>query len=167
MLIQKSEYRPGQIGALMDEYERASNEFLLLIEKISEDQFISILDDKTNDEHCRSVQTIVSHVINSGYTYADYLRGYLFLKSSRPGWKLLAKKEFSYQLREMLQYTSDTLRENWEMTDDEVQKANIHSRWGSVYDIEQLLEHAIVHILRHRRQIEKFIAADKISITKE
>ena len=25
------------------------------------------------------------------------------------------------------------------------------------YDAEQLLEHAIVHILRHRRQIEKFM----------
>ncbi|AIJ37733.1 hypothetical protein [Flavobacterium psychrophilum] len=29
--------------------------------------------------------------------------------------------------------------------------------WGEQYDIEQLLEHAIVHILRHRRQIENFI----------
>ena len=27
---------------------------------------------------------------------------------------------------------------------------------GQSYDAEQLLEHAIVHILRHRRQIEKF-----------
>jgi len=29
-------------------------------------------------------------------------------------------------------------------------------RWGQKYDPEQLLEHAIVHILRHRRQIERF-----------
>ena len=29
--------------------------------------------------------------------------------------------------------------------------------WGQQYDIEQLLEHAIVHIFRHRRQIENFI----------
>jgi DNA polymerase III delta prime subunit len=28
--------------------------------------------------------------------------------------------------------------------------------WGQLYDIEQMMEHAIVHILRHRRQIEKF-----------
>ena len=27
---------------------------------------------------------------------------------------------------------------------------------GQVYNIEQIAEHAIVHILRHRRQIEKF-----------
>lgn len=32
----------------------------------------------------------------------------------------------------------------------------IVTSWGQVYDIEQITEHAIVHILRHRRQIEKF-----------
>jgi len=37
-------------------------------------------------------------------------------------------------------------------------------RWGPQYDLEQLLEHAVVHILRHRRQIEKFAAKEKIFI---
>ncbi|MGY0037018.1 hypothetical protein [Pedobacter sp. NJ-S-72] len=32
----------------------------------------------------------------------------------------------------------------------------IMTGWGQLYDIEQLMEHAIVHILRHRRQIERF-----------
>ncbi len=32
----------------------------------------------------------------------------------------------------------------------------IKTYWGQVYDIEQLTEHAIVHVMRHRRQIEKF-----------
>ncbi|HEY5122872.1 MAG TPA: hypothetical protein VIK14_03975, partial [Ignavibacteria bacterium] len=38
---------------------------------------------------------------------------------------------------------------------DNSKKMNVG--WGQQYDIEQLLEHAIVHILRHRRQIENFI----------
>jgi hypothetical protein len=29
--------------------------------------------------------------------------------------------------------------------------------WGQSYDVEQLFEHAIVHILRHRTQIERFL----------
>jgi hypothetical protein len=33
----------------------------------------------------------------------------------------------------------------------------IPARWGPVYDLEQLLEHMIVHVLRHRRQIERFL----------
>jgi hypothetical protein len=30
------------------------------------------------------------------------------------------------------------------------------TNWQQFYDMEQLMEHAIVHILRHRRQIEGF-----------
>jgi hypothetical protein len=30
-------------------------------------------------------------------------------------------------------------------------------------NLEQLLEHAIVHLLRHRRQIEKFLLQDEIA----
>jgi hypothetical protein len=43
------------------------------------------------------------------------------------------------------------------MTDEEISATVINSGWGVTYDAEQLLEHAIVHVLRHRRQIEKFI----------
>ena len=32
----------------------------------------------------------------------------------------------------------------------------ILTKWNQQYDVEQLFEHAIVHILKHRRQIEKF-----------
>ena len=35
----------------------------------------------------------------------------------------------------------------------------IITSWGQRYDIDQLLEHAIVHVLKHRRQIERFIAS--------
>ena len=33
--------------------------------------------------------------------------------------------------------------------------------WWQKYDVEQLYEHAIVHILRHWRQIEKIKLANK------
>lgn len=34
------------------------------------------------------------------------------------------------------------------------QAKKINTKWGQQYDVEQMLEHAIVHILRHRRQIK-------------
>ena len=43
------------------------------------------------------------------------------------------------------------------MTDKEIENIIMLSPWGVTYNLEQLLEHAIVHILRHRRQIEKFM----------
>ena len=30
------------------------------------------------------------------------------------------------------------------------------NHWSGRYDVEQLMQHAIVHVLRHRRQIERF-----------
>jgi hypothetical protein len=57
----------------------------------------------------------------------------------------------------MLAYTVETLEGRWEYSDEQVSAVCINSRWGVQYDMEQMLEHAIVHILRHRRQIERFL----------
>lgn len=31
--------------------------------------------------------------------------------------------------------------------------------WGQIYDAEQMAEHAVVHVLKHIRQIEKLLNA--------
>ncbi len=41
----------------------------------------------------------------------------------------------------------------------------IKTGWGQLYDIEQMMEHAIVHILRHKKQIEK-IKGDELNKAK-
>ena len=160
----KTNYRKGGIGAVMDEYEKAAAELENLIKNISESDFIKIVDTETNDEDCRSVQTIVSHVTNSGYGYANYIRDWFSIPKNSPDRKLLSKDEFFIRFKDMLAYTSETLEGKWEYSDDDIQKVKMIVRWGPHYDLEQLLEHAVVHILRHRRQIEKFVAAGKINI---
>lgn len=160
----KTNYRKGGIGAVMDEYERAASEFKNLIRNISDSDFVNIVDRETKDEDCRSVQTIVSHVTNSGFGYANYIRDWFGIPISSPERKLLARDEFNSRFNDMLAYTSDTLEGKWEFTDDEIQKVKMIVRWGPQYDLEQLLEHAVLHIMRHRRQIEKFAAFGKISL---
>jgi len=155
-------YRKGGIGAVMDEYERAAAELKNLIARISESDFIKIVDAETKDEDCRSVQTIVSHVTNSGFGYANYIREWFSIPKNSPERRMLLHKDFPIEFDKMLVYTSETLEGKWEYSDDEIQKVKMVVRWGPKYDLEQLLEHAIVHILRHRRQIEKFIASDLI-----
>jgi hypothetical protein len=161
----KKNYRKGGIGAVMDEYERAAAEFKNVIGNISESDFVKIVDTETKDEDCRSVQTIVSHVTNSGYGYANYIRDWFSIPKTSPERKLLSKDEFLLRFEQMLAYTSETLDGKFEYSDEEVMKVKMIVRWGSQYDLEQLLEHAVVHILRHRRQIEKFAANDKIIIS--
>ena len=158
-------YRKGAIGAVMDEYERAAKELKNLVGNISETDFVKIVDAETKDDDCRSVQTIISHVINSGFGYANYIREWYSIPKSSPERRLILQEDFSAELDKMLAYTSETLEGKWEYSDDEIQKVKMIVRWGPQYDLEQLLEHAIVHILRHRRQIEKFAGAEKISIS--
>jgi uncharacterized damage-inducible protein DinB len=156
-------YRKGPVGALMDEYERAATELRRLVEQISEDDFVRIVDSQTKDDNCRSLQTIMSHVVSAGYSYADYIRALFSIPSTRPAKQLLSHQESLAQFDVMLGYTVETLEGRWEMTDEEIMVTVINSVWGTKYDVEQLLEHAIVHILRHRRQIEKFIGQGMIA----
>jgi uncharacterized damage-inducible protein DinB len=160
----RKNYRNGAIGALMDEYERAASELRGLVEQIPEDDFVRVIDSQTNNDDCRSVQTIMSHVVRAEYSYADYMREQFSLASTRPQHKLLSRQESLQQLDAALEYTAQTLEGKWEMSGEEISGTVIHSRWGVVYNVEELLEHAIVHILRHRRQIEKFIWQGKISV---
>lgn len=160
----KQKYRKGGIGALMDEYERAASEFKNLIDQISESDYLMIVDNETKDDDCRSVQTIVSHMVNSGYNYANYIRDWFSIPKNSPERRMLKQKDFLNEFDKMLTYTSETLEGKWEYSDDEIQKVKMVVRWGPQYDLEQLLEHAIVHLLRHRRQIEKIIGSGKIRL---
>ena len=160
----RKSYRKGAIGALMDEYERAASELKLLVEQIPEDDFNRVVDSQTKDEDCRSVQTIMSHVVRAGYGYADYIREQFSIPSTRPQATLLSLEESLEQLDAALRYTAQTLEGRWEMSDKEISATVINSRWGVIYNVEGLLEHAVVHILRHRRQIEKFISQGMITV---
>ena len=141
----------------MDEYERAAAELKRLVNQISEDDFVRVVDSQTKDEDCRSVQAIMFHVVRAAYGYADYIREQFSIASTRPEHKPFTQQEAEAQLDAALEYTVQTLEGRWEMSDKEITATVIKSRWGAVYDVDGLLEHAVMHILRHRRQIEKFI----------
>lgn len=157
-------YRSGAIGALMDEYERAASDLKGLVEQIPDDEFTRVVDTQTQDEDCRSAQTIMSHVVRAAYGYADYIREQLSIESSRPQPRLLTRRESLEQLEAALEYTVQTLDGRWEMSAEEISGVVIKTRWGPVYDAEGLMEHAIVHLLRHRRQLEKFIWQGRITL---
>jgi uncharacterized damage-inducible protein DinB len=159
----KKAYRKGALGAMMDECERAASELRHLVEQIPEEEFVRIVDPQTRDENCRSIQTIMAHVVSSGYGYADRIRRSFSIATTSPPERLLSRQEAVAQLVSMLEYTAQTLEGRWEMADEEIESITLQTGWGVTYNLEQLLEHAIVHILRHRRQIEKFMLQGKIA----
>lgn len=150
--------RKGAIGAILDEYSKAITELQQVITNVSTSDLSSIIDNTTTNPDCKSIQTILTHVVSSGFSYAIYI---LELKntSSRTRQRntRASASEYIIDLDHVLEFTSETFSnfkdEDLEELDD---SKKIKTRWGQLYDIEQLMEHAIVHILRHRRQIEQF-----------
>ena len=63
-------YRQGAVGALLDIYEQAISDFKKTIEDIPDSVLTTSTDTQTTDENCKSVQTILSHVVHAGYGYA-------------------------------------------------------------------------------------------------
>lgn len=155
----KGEYRNnGAIGAILDEYEKSLNELIVTIEDISTNQLIKVVDHETIDEDCKSIQNILAHIVQSGYTYVVEIRKWLgeeiqyedkILLSSTDAYINALKRMFKFNEQLFEDYPNLKLCEY-----DSDKKINV--RWRQKYDVEQLFEHAIVHILRHRRQIERF-----------
>jgi hypothetical protein len=150
-------YRQGAVGALMDEYERAVAELLSILDGITDEEYERIRDTKTEDEDCRSIQTILTHVIRAGYGYAGYMRTAWGTEPVIRWSETISRAQVPAEVRKMLDYTIETLEGKWAMSEQEATDTKMRVRWGPVYDFEQLFEHAIVHVLRHRRQIERFL----------
>ena len=149
----------GAIGALLDEYERAIKDLKNVLNTVTDTELITIIDTQTDDEDCRSIQTIMAHVVRSGYGYAITVRNHegeklayrkrVYLKTATEFCNAL-DKVFAFNVLLFDDYPNVKLEEY-----DTAKKMRVS--WGQLYDVEQIFEHAIVHILRHRRQIERFL----------
>ncbi|MBI2419659.1 MAG: DinB family protein [Ignavibacteriales bacterium] len=151
-------FRTGAIGALLDEYERAAEELKNVLLHVSEKHFTAVVDTVTQDPDCRSIQTIMNHVVRSGYGYANYIRQHLGDPwiERKEDYELVSPELASNELSKMFAYMVDTFTGKTDAIFENPEQNIIKVRWGQSYDPEQLIEHAIVHVLRHRRQIEKF-----------
>ncbi|MCF6405296.1 DinB family protein [Chitinophaga filiformis] len=151
-------YRQGAKGALLDEYEKAITELKNVIAPISDEDLATVADPLTADENCRSIQTILSHVVSAAYSYTIYIMHHYGYQMVRPEETFhTTVKEYIRDLTEAFHFTETVFRDIKDSELEEFeQEKKIATSWGQVYDIEQIMEHAIVHILRHRRQIERY-----------
>lgn len=150
--------RLGAKGAILDVYEDAIQELRQAIEYLSDEVLLTVLEPDSKDKDCRSIQTILGHVVGSAYSYAIYVQALKGVESARPGVRL--RTAVSAYLRDLDDVFSFTLKVFEDLNDQDLEEfeeeKKIHTRWEQRYDIEQMMEHAIVHVLRHTRQIEKF-----------
>lgn len=150
-------YRPGPVGSLADVYETTLTDFKRFLSEIPEDRFSEILNPSV-EEDFRSVKNIVAHVIRSGYVYADHVRRRFGEESARHVVTVDTAAAGIAELDRMFRYTLDSLEKKWHLTDDDLLNTVIKTSW-TTYDLEALLEHAVVHVMRHQRQIDKLLNA--------
>lgn len=150
-------FRQGAVGALLDEYERAILDLQKVIANISDHELTIVIDSRTTDINCRSIQAILSHVVSSGCNYAINIQDLRGHYTMRPDKKYhLTVQEYIQDLTNIFSFAESILQNIQDRELEQFDNAlKIMTSWGQLYDIEQMMEHAIVHILRHRRQIEK------------
>ena len=157
MLLKKSleDYRKGAIGSILDEYEKALSELKFIIQNVSEINYSCVIQGES--EHCHSIEVIMNHVVRAGYGYSKYIRDALLMSVNPIEERRIQQTQIQHETDQMFAYTCEIFEGERQITDDEMENIHFKTRWSESYNIDQLLEHAIVHILRHRRQIEKFI----------
>ena len=146
----------GAIAALLAEYKKAIDELIEVISPITRAQLLKTIEPKSSNPDCISIQTILTHVTAAVFSYAVYIENSIGLETERP--ERLAFEEvtpYINRLNEAFAYNETLFIKYPDIALEEFDQAKkINTRWGQQYDVEQMLEHAIVHILRHRRQIK-------------
>jgi len=149
----------GAKKALLAEYRKALDELISVISPLTTDELIRIIDSNSDDPDAKSVQAILSHVYSSVYSYSIYIENGIGINTIRPQREIFDDvQSYIQKLNQGFEYCEQVFTNHPQIILEQTEPSKkINTRWGQQYDVEQLMEHAIVHILRHRRQIENII----------
>jgi hypothetical protein len=121
--------------------------------------------DMERPTHAGAKETIfteaVRHPLSAGFGYLGWIRHVRNLPDTRPPFTPAQVREFTD--REQVLDALPALRADMEATLGRITEGMLGDRshlasWGEAYSVEQILEHGIVHLLRHRLQIERYLA---------
>jgi hypothetical protein len=148
----------GPFGALMDEYARAAEDFCRVVEHFDLERFDA--ERPSNDPSTVSARAICLHVIGAAHRYAHYIRkaravDFVDRFEADPA-RLASPRDVRALLAEGILLTEETVEPLLKATEQEIQAVSFTVRWGPRYDPEMILEHAVCHLLRHRRQLERW-----------
>jgi len=145
----------GPLRAILDEYARAIRDLEIVVRPISIGRYRAAT--APDDKEYPNIATIMMHVIGAAHVYVDYISDALsgtdrgrrrrINDFETPRIAMASVWEAFGRMVEVLGRISA-------YSDEELERLQFVTRWNQRYDLEQMLEHAIVHILRHRRQIE-------------
>lgn len=146
----------GAVDALLEEWDRGRLEIVALLPRIRDAE---LEQGDALDETCP--RGILIHVLRSSYTYASWTCDVLGFAAPQ---RTIDPKTIAG--RDAFQRAFAAVHEFFTRALDPLTDAHLdptpgtpppkfRARWGEDYSVEQMLEHAICHNLRHRRQLSR------------
>ena len=155
---QLPEYRYNGARSLIILHEKYINEFF---ETWKEAKRLNIILPKTEDTDYKSLETLLKHVLRSSGGYITWICEKLSL--SNPNINETPKiEEIEEKAEEYIIY----LLGKWKTPLANVKENDFHtpaykSNWGSHYCLDAMLEHAVMHPIRHTFQLQTLISSKK------
>ena len=143
-------YPAGTLGTLMEIYQQAVDDFVAYLRARSPAEILASAE--FNGQTIR-ITGILKHVAHAGFEYANDARrglGKPLAAASAPSDPIEAIVSIIPQMAEALEGV-------WHLTDPEIGKILIDEPWDVRYTLEQIIEHAIVHIPWHKRQCRRVL----------
>jgi uncharacterized damage-inducible protein DinB len=113
---------------------------------------------ETSDPSYKSANHLGGHVFRAARNYLTWIGECV----KRPVTDLDPDTDLVHIARKGRPFVDEVLaawRRHLSMLEDsELAPTTYKSRWGEDYNIEQMLEHAVVHSMRHRIQLERLVA---------
>ncbi len=154
-MAEPTEYRYGGTRALVILHERQLRKFLVVWRRARK---AGVALPETDDPHYASMETLLAHVLGCARHYMVWMCQVLELPDPgirpEPATEVVANEAESYL---------EHVVERWHaplaaLTEEQAYRPSHNTKWGVEYSIDSMLEHAVMHPLRHRFQLEELIA---------
>ena len=147
-------YRSRAVRALVLLHDEHVRRFLVVWKQA---QAASVVLPKTDDPAYASLETLLRHVLNGARGYMVWICEVLELpdpKIERPPELAAFAREADSYVEHLLEQWQTPLRD---VGDDRLERPEYPSRWQTRYCIDAMLEHAVMHPIRHAFQLEELM----------
>ena len=150
------EFRSRGVRSLVELHERELREFVATWKRFAASG--RTMPDAHGDSDYQSAQHLVTHVQRAARGYLTWIWEML----GRPIEDLPIVTDPGVIVPRLDAFMEETLaawrRHLAPLEDAQLTPKQYQSRWGEPFMIEQMLEHAVVHPMRHRIQLERILA---------
>lgn len=150
------EFRSWAVLSLVELHEQEMRSFLQVWKRFMATDLP--MPEARGDENYKSRETMIGHVIRAARGYLTRIGEWV----KRPVTDWNDSQDDPHEIAARLPELTDNVLAAYrrylsEVTDQELEPQVHRTRWGDLMSVEMLLEHAVVHPMRHRIQLERIL----------